>query len=70
MARWKMGVSWQVSGWIYVEADTLEEAIAKAETDETPLKDVMDADYVDASWEVDEQMAEAYNQHLLDKEVK
>lgn len=49
---WRIPVSWEMSGYINVEAETLEEAIEIACNDEgtIPLPD--NGDYVDGSWRV------------------
>ena len=46
MKKWKIPVTWEVCGYVYVDADTLEEAMETARDDEgvIPLPD--DNDYV------------------------
>lgn len=71
MKKWKIPVMWEVCGYVYVDADTLEEAIETARDDEgvIPLPD--DNDYVDGSWrlsETDENFVrEMYNDNQEDE---
>ena len=70
MKKWKIPVTWEVCGYVYVDADTLEEAMETARDDEgvIPLPD--DNDYVDGSWrlsETDENFVrEMYNDNQQD----
>ncbi len=70
MKKWKIPVTWEVCGYVYVEADTLVEAMETARDDEgvIPLPD--DNDYVDGSWrlsETDENFVrEMYNDNQQD----
>ena len=70
MKRWKIPVTWEVCGYVYVDADTLVEAMETARDDEgiIPLPD--DNDYVDGSWrlsETDENFVrEMYNDNQQD----
>ena len=57
--RYKIPCSWEMYGKTEVEADNLEEAIAKVEADDFPLPH--DASYVDGSFEVDRDVAEELN---------
>ncbi len=54
--------SWEVYGTLEVEANSLEEAIAIAEADDTPMPN--DSDYVDGSFVVDRDMAEEINKDV------
>lgn len=71
MKKWKIPVTWEVCGYVYVDADTLEEAMETARDDEgvIPLPD--DNDYVDGSWrlsETDENFVrEMYNDNQQDE---
>ena len=71
MKNWKIPVTWEVCGYVYVDADTLEEAMETARDDEgvIPLPD--DNDYVDGSWrlsETDENFVrEMYNDNQQDE---
>ncbi len=47
--------SWQMYGTLEIEADSLEQAIEKAEDDSTALP--TEGAYVDASFDVDREMA-------------
>ena len=51
--------SWEVYGTAEVEADNLDEAVAKVEADDFPLPGR--ASYVDGSFEVDRDVAEELN---------
>lgn len=70
MKKWKIPVTWEVCGYVYVDADTLVEAMETARDDEgiIPLPD--DNDYVDGSWrlsETDENFVrEMYNDNQQD----
>ena len=50
MKTWKIPVIWSKMGTVNVEADTLDEAIEIAATDDIPLPD--NGEYVDCSFEV------------------
>ena len=50
--QYKICCLWQVYGYAYIEADSLEEAIEKARGSDTSLPD---GDYVEGSFEVDEE---------------
>ena len=52
MKTWTIPVSWSMCGKIEIEADTLEEAIEIAETDDTI--GLPDGDYLEESWQVDD----------------
>ena len=56
MKEYTIPCSWQMYGYMKVEADSLKDAIKKA--DDMPLPD---GDYVTDSFEVDEQMVEELN---------
>ena len=61
MKTWKIPVIWQMSGLIYVEANTLEEAIDVVRCDNAPLPE---GDYLEGSFDVDneiEDIREIYN---------
>lgn len=72
MKSWKVPVTWEVCGTVWVEADTLEDAIDIARDDEgvIPLPD--DSDYVDSSWRVTDEDVEAvrslYNNNQQDEQ--
>jgi hypothetical protein len=51
LKEYRIPCHWQVYGSLYIEAESWDEAIEKAEEDETPLP--TDGDYVEASFEVD-----------------
>lgn len=71
MKKWKIPVTWEVCGYVYVDADTLEEAMETARDDEgvIPLPD--DNDYVDGSWRLSETdetfVREMYNDNQQDE---
>ena len=58
MKSWSIPVTWEVYGRVVIEANTLEEAMAKARDDEgvIPLPD--ENDYVDGSWRLTEEDVE------------
>jgi len=57
---YKVPVSYEMYGYVYIEADDLEEACSIAEEDETiPLP--YNAEYVEGSWLVDWDVAQIYN---------
>lgn len=62
MKTYKIAVSWEMYGYVKIKAESLEEAIKKAEDDETPLPD---GNYIDGSFLVDEQMTEEFNKEVL-----
>ena len=70
MKTWKIPVTWEVYGTVEVEANTLEEAIDIARDEEGALPLPDESDYVDGSWRVTEEDAEAirslYNDNQQD----
>lgn len=72
MKSWKIPVTWEVYGTVWVEADTLEEAIDIAKDDDgvIPLPD--NSDYVDGSWRVTDENVEVvrslYNNNQSDEQ--
>lgn len=70
---WRIPVTWEEYGTVFIEADTLEEAmeIAKDEAGEIPLPE---GDYVDGSWRLTETdtevVRELYNNNQKDSEVE
>lgn len=68
MKRWDIPVSWEVCGHISVVADTLEQAMEIAKTDENiPLPD--NGTYVDGSWEVWDEDIELVRQCYNDNQA-
>lgn len=71
LPKWKIPVTWQVCGFVYIDACSLEEAmeIAKDEDGQIPLP--IDGDYVDGSWVLSETnpdyVRECYNNNQKDK---
>ena len=61
MNKYKIPVSWSVCGIMEVEANSLEDAIDKAEDMPLPT----DTDYIDGSFEVNRDMLEYYNENGL-----
>lgn len=49
--KWKVPAYWTMRTIMEVEADTLEDAIYKVQTDDGPLP--TDGEYLDGSWEAD-----------------
>jgi hypothetical protein len=64
----RIACDWQESGYMYVKASTLEEAIKKAENSDDPLPD---GDYIDGSFQVNKEMSEFfYEEDKKDKRNK
>ena len=57
--KFKIPVTWEMFGFVEIEAESLEEAMDIAEGDDIELPD--EKHYVDASWEVNRDVAEMYN---------
>ena len=70
MKTWKIPVTWEVSGFVEIEAKTLEEAIEVAKDDEDIIPLPAESDYVDGSWRVTEEDLEiirtVYNDNQKD----
>lgn len=70
MKKWKIPVTWEVCGYVYVDADTLVEAMETARDDEGIIPLPTESDYVDGSWrltETDENFVrEMYNDNQQD----
>ena len=71
MKKWKIPVTWEVCGYVYVDADTLVEAMETARDDEGVIPLPTESDYVDGSWrlsEADENFVrEMYNDNQQDE---
>ena len=71
MKKWKIPVTWEVCGYVYVDADTLIEAMETARDDEGVIPLPTESDYVDGSWrlsETDENFVrEMYNDNQQDE---
>ena len=71
LPKWKIPVTWQMCGFVYIDAPTLEEAmeIAKDEDGTIPLPN--DGNYVDGSWELSDSnpdyVRECYNNNQKNK---
>ncbi len=68
MKRWKIPVTWEVCGYVYVEADTLEEAMEQARDDEGVIPLPTESDYVDGSWRVTEEDTETVRELYNDNQ--
>ena len=70
MKKWKIPVTWEVCGYVYVDADTLVDAMETARDDEGVIPLPTESDYVDGSWrlsETDENFVrEMYNDNQQD----
>ena len=70
MKKWKIPVTWEVCGYVYVDADTLVEAMETARDDEGVIPLPTESDSVDGSWrlsETDENFVrEMYNDNQQD----
>jgi len=65
MKTYKVAVTWEVCGEIEIKANSLSEALKKAKADDTiPLPE---GNYVDGSFEINDEMSEYLNEGLLDK---
>lgn len=53
MRKFKIPVSWEMYGFVTVEAEDLEQAIEMAEADCIPLPSDEESSYIDGSWRVD-----------------
>lgn len=58
---YKIPVSYEMYGFVYIEADDLEDACSIAEEDDIPLPED-NADYVEGSWRVDWDVAPMFNE--------
>ena len=67
MKLFKIPVFWQMYGYMDIEAETLEEATQEAYSCARPLPD---GDYVDGSFDVDEDVVEDMNPGLTQEEAK
>ena len=59
MKKWKIPVTWEVCGVIECEALTLEEAMEYAEDKDGVIPLPTDSDYIDGSWRLSFDKAEA-----------
>ena len=70
MKKWKIPVTWEVCGYVYVDADTLIEAMETARDDEGVIPLPTESDYVDGSWRLSETgenfVREMYNDNQQD----
>ena len=70
MKKWKIPVSWEMCGFVTMEANTLEEALEMAWDDSVDIPD--EGDYIDASWRVDDEnpeyVRECFNDGQEDEE--
>ena len=70
MKKWKIPVTWEVCGYVYVDADTLVEAMETARDDEGVIPLPTESDYVDGSWRLSETgenfVREMYNDNQQD----
>lgn len=65
MPKFKIPVSWSVCGTMYIEADTLDDALDIAGYSDTPLPDKFD--YLEDSLLVDEDFARDLNEPNLEE---
>jgi len=65
MKTYKVAVTWEVCGEVEVVANNLKAALKKARKDDTiPLPE---GNYIDGSFEVDEEMSRYLNEGLIDR---
>jgi len=60
MKTYKIGVNYEVYGYIYIDAENIDEALEKANDPDIALPDV--SNYVYGTWEVDEESAYFLNE--------
>jgi hypothetical protein len=58
--EFRIPVSWSMTGVVYIEARNLDDAIESASSADLP-----DGEYMDGSWEVDQECAEEFNISVL-----
>ena len=58
MKTWKIPVTWEVCGFVHLEANTLEEAMEQARDEDGVIPLPTESDYVDGSWRVTEEDTE------------
>jgi hypothetical protein len=57
MNTYKIPCTWQMYGYYHIEANSIKEALQKAEDSNLPT----DADFVEGSFEIDNEMIPFYN---------
>lgn len=61
MKTYRIGVAYAMYGYLTVEANNEKEALQKANDSNVSLDDVADAEYLDESWDIDnESITELY----------
>lgn len=74
MKTWKIPITFEMCGYVYVDSDTLEEAMEIARDDEGILPLPEDKEYVDGSWYLSEEdieyVRECYNNNQKDEEAE
>ena len=68
MKTWNIPVTWEVYGYVVIEANTLEEAIEKARDDVGVIPLPEENNYVDGSWRVTEEDAEVVRELYNDNQ--
>ena len=72
MPRWKIPVTWEVCGFVHVDADRLEDAMDYVRNDGDHIKLPSDSEYVDGSFDLSmyetECIRQCYNNNQPDKE--
>lgn len=70
MKTWRIPVTWSVCGFVYIDADSLAEAMVIARDDENELPLPLESDYIDESWELShtdvEEVRQCYNNNQSD----
>ena len=65
--KYRIPVSWEMMGWIEVEADSLQDAVSHCYGSECPLPE---GDYIDGTFKVDNEdgqiLAEDYPEETID----
>ena len=72
MPRWKIPVTWEVCGFVHIDADRLDDAMDYVKNNGDHIKLPRDASYVDGSFDLSQYEVEcirrAYNNNQPDKE--
>lgn len=64
MRTFEIPVSWTMCGIVKIKANTLEEAIEKAKENEDTLPLPDNGEYIDASFEIDEELARVWPDNI------
>lgn len=62
--KFPVAITWSMSGTFDVEADSLEEAIAKVEEGKPPYDGLPDGEYIDDSMRIDEDQTDINMEYM------